>query len=319
MKTRTLNRLLPGSALTMVSLVLLLGCASNRYERSETRYSGPGFAGRITEIDRGDYEITVRSPDAARTFKLAENADIIDHDGQQVDIGDLRVGDRVVVYSSRRRGAHVAHRIESEHLGYGRAYGTEEMRAENQCSGTISGIDRGDGVLKLNVHNPSKENAVVVADREFELARDARISTDEDPDATLNDLHVGDHVTIAYHEENGDLVADRVGPPGMVLTRSGEWVRYGSAYEPRGRPHTFSGTVVAIDSDAGTLTVKGLSSDHTFRFTDGAEIVLSDGDTSRSLRSLRVGDEVTISYTEGRYGPLAQVVVLKDARGSVEP
>src|SRR5438552_2131194 len=102
MKTRTLGKIVSLGVFALVSVLICVGCSSSgRYDRSATRHDyreeSPAFAGRITEIDRRDNTITVRSEDLTRSFALADDAVVVDRDNnQRADLRDLQTGDRVI-------------------------------------------------------------------------------------------------------------------------------------------------------------------------------------------------------------------------------
>src|ERR1043166_7730530 len=144
---------------------------------------------------------------------LTSTGMIVRGDGRYADIRDLQVGDRVIVYFSRSSGKDLAMRIVPEDVVYGRAYSyrtyerpayrTEETTIENHYTGTVTGIDREGGILKLNIANPSKEGAPSIAERAFNLTPDTRIIIENNPDATLDDIHNGARGTVVYHREGG--------------------------------------------------------------------------------------------------------------------
>ena len=140
------------------------------------------YAGKVTDIDKDDFKMTVRSGDLSRTFLVDRDAQILLSNGSRATLSELREGDRVLVYYTHVRGKDCAERIVPQDIGYSQAepYGattvvTEPVAPaviERQYTGTITAIDTTHGTLNLNIANPSKENAELTLDRLFVLLRD---------------------------------------------------------------------------------------------------------------------------------------------------
>src|ERR1051326_1059095 len=148
MKTKSWRAIICMGALATVLVLIFTGCSSSdRYDRSAIRYEYQGqshaFAGRITDIDRSDKEVTVRSDDLKRTFKLAQDAVIVTRDDRRADIKDLRTGDRVVVSYFRGRNTDVAFQIVPQGFESNRTYGMIEgyPMGEKIYTGIVTGID----------------------------------------------------------------------------------------------------------------------------------------------------------------------------------
>ena len=76
-----------------------------------------------------------------------------------------------------------------------------QKQIEQEVSGTISAIDVSARIIRLNG---------AFANKIFKVSPDAQIVVSRVPEATLNDLKVGDQVDISYHEQDGAFVATHI-------------------------------------------------------------------------------------------------------------
>ena len=74
----------------------------------------------------------------------------------------------------------------------------------HDATGEITAVDAKAGALSIKGRH---------ADLTFTIAKDCKVSTADKKDATVADLKVGDKVTVAYTEEAGTKVAQKIGPP----------------------------------------------------------------------------------------------------------
>ena len=78
--------------------------------------------------------------------------------------------------------------------------------------------------------------------------------------------------------------------------------------------HELTGEITAIDAKAGTLSVKK-ADDTKGNFTVGAKCkVVIKGMENAGIADLKVGDKVTVSYTEGKAGDTAMRIELHPAK-----
>ena len=76
-----------------------------------------------------------------------------------------------------------------------------QKQIEQEVSGTISAMDVSARIIRLSG---------AFANKTFKVGPDAQIVISRIPEATLNDLKVGDQVDISYHEQDGAFVASHI-------------------------------------------------------------------------------------------------------------
>jgi ribosomal 50S subunit-recycling heat shock protein len=107
----------------------------------------------------------------------------------------------------------------------------------------------------------------------FTLAENGVVKFNGDKSGAMDALKIGDMVTVVYQSENEPLIASRIEQNDL----------------------NFSGTIRAIDAEKQTVTAKSLLHEKTFHVGDGCKIVVN-GQVNGSLRDLRIGDRMSVSY-----------------------
>jgi 3-dehydroquinate synthase class II len=88
----------------------------------------------------------------------------------------------------------------------------------------------------------------------FKVEASTKIHVGDNKTATLADIKAGDKVGIAYHDDNGTLVADHIkveGEKKHEKKAEGEHKKH----EPKPGELRAHGVVTAVDATAGTVTV----------------------------------------------------------------
>jgi hypothetical protein len=91
----------------------------------------------------------------------------------------------------------------------------------------------------------------------FQVATNARIAVGTNRSATLSDLKIGDHVVVAYEQENGALVARRIGDDIQQKSPASKNQKENQRRHRRGTQNLLHarGVLESVDSRAGTLTI----------------------------------------------------------------
>jgi hypothetical protein len=150
------------------------------------------------------------------------------------------------------------------------ASGTDRLEAESEAKSTdhYSGTVRG-----LDISQRSLRVKGFWSTRTFELAETCRVSLEDQPEASLDDLALGHRVDVDYRNHDGVRVATR------VTQRNLE----------------FEGHVSALDETAGTFRVKrGLVSR---RFSAAMEPGAEQADASEGgTQDLELGEKIRVIY-----------------------
>jgi Cu/Ag efflux protein CusF len=111
--------------------------------------------------------------------------------------------------------------------------------------------------------------------RGFALADDSTVIVKNDKSGTLENLRIGETVTVIYQSENDPLIASRV---------------------EQNNP-TFTGTIRAIDARTRTVAVRSILGEKKFHLANGCKIVVN-GKANAGLNDLRIGDRLSVSYED---------------------
>lgn len=156
------------------------------------------LAGNIFSLDIQNRSLTLRQKAFNRELQLAEDCEIILHDGLPGRLADLEVGNRVTVTYEAPDNVLTARRIEQTSLKIG---------------GTLTAIDP--GVKSFKAKALSGTNKFTVADH-------CAIVIHGKLDARLADLRPGDKLMVSYDEISGVKVANRISVVEVLLEAVGE-------------------------------------------------------------------------------------------------
>ena len=144
------------------------------------------FKGRMTLLDKTSRKLSVKHRGFQREFTLAPDCAVKKH-GELGSLEDLKMGHLVRVVYELGDDSKIARRIEQE---------------DEEFVGTIRAIDAETRTIKA-------EN--MFDDRKFSLTDDCQIVMPGQPDARLRNLRIGDRVSFSYEDNDGVLVANRIG------------------------------------------------------------------------------------------------------------
>jgi len=149
------------------------------------------FQGRVTSLDPANRKLTVRHRGLSTEFAMARDCPVL-KEGSNASLDDLKIGHLVHVVYLPEPNTRTALRIEQRNAEF---------------VGTIRAIDAGTRTVKAKS---------LLGERKFHLARECQIVTSDKPDATLQDLRIGDRVTFTYEETDGVYVVNRIGREGST-------------------------------------------------------------------------------------------------------
>ena len=141
---------------------------------------------------------------------------------------------------------------------------------EKTWEGTLTAVDTQDNTVKGEHWG---------ATRTFHLGNNCIVVVIDKKEAALSDLRAGEKVRIHYQNAEGVFVADHIAE----------------------RALRYDGTVKAVDSRAGTITMaeaalyQPFRAPETFRAAGDCKVILANGDHG-TLADVRPGDRVTVVY-----------------------
>ncbi len=271
-------------ALVALFVVALVGTANAQYS----------ISGKVVAIDQGRRTLTVATYSesnklgASYSFGLERQATVM-RGKVMSHFRDIRVGDWVTVtYHQESSGLLVAGDINI----------TTPYSAMFSIPGKVVAIDMGARTFSLDpsyYYGPNYKGIWTFA------IKDGAVVMRGNQIMDLRDLNVGEWVTVTYYQlPGGSVVADGIAityPPAPYL-------------EGRAQIFSFPGKVVAIDRDAGTITLEprycfapnvnsrlGL---RTFAVEHGTLIKM--GNEYVDFRSIRLGDWVVLDYHQDYNG-----------------
>lgn len=254
------------------------------------------LSGKVMSIDKGAKTLTVDPSyysgakygpaTELRTFAFA-------HDGQiwmgneKKDFDDIKVGDLVTVnYHQESGGLAIADGITVNTP----ASPMHPAAQAFSLTGKVVSIDKDARTLSVD---PEGMTSGVTGIRTFSLDNTSSILRGSER-ASLDDIKVGDIVSVNYHQESGGrIIADSIAinPP---VTR----------YPEQGRAaFSLSGKIAFIDKDARTITLEPspyAAGERSFYLDNNTSIMM--GDRTVSLNDLNVGDNVTVNYHQESNG-----------------
>jgi hypothetical protein len=140
----------------------------------------------------------------------------------------------------------------------------QAMAKEKTCAGTITAVDSGERILKINEF---------LLHRSFVLGDGCVVAVGDNPNAQITDLRPGQKVQVSYKNADGVLVADRVAQEKLRV----------------------AGTVRALDTAGGTLSLWDGGHVRTFAIAAQCGVRLNAG-RSGALDEIKPGDHVTVTY-----------------------
>jgi hypothetical protein len=209
------------------------------------------FTGKVDYVNNQEHTVTVNGLVRHRTFQLGNNCSITRWDHAAGTINDLRPGQKVIVGYRDIHGVLAADRVAQDAMRY---------------RGIVKSIDPARRQLAMHTWDH---------DKTFVLGEDCKVMLHDQPNAALDSVKPGDHVTLVYET-----------PSGSDIVRSIEQTS-----------DSFTGSVVAIDLTHRTVSAQGMFGVKQFGLANNCSIVMN-GKLDAPLMDLRPGQRLTISYDE---------------------
>lgn len=207
--------------------------------------------GTVVSMDTNEHMLRVKGWFFQnRTFNLGNNCVYSEPGNDNAPINTLRPGEKVKVNYQDRHGVLIADRVEEV-----------PMRME----GTITALN-------------STNHMLTVRDtitQQFRLPDNCQIELRGGKTGTLDDVKVGDYVTVTYETPNDKPTAREIAQTSQE----------------------FSGSVTAIDLDSRTVKAKTMFESKNFHLADHCAIMVN-GQPDGKLADLRPEEKVVLSYDD---------------------
>lgn len=207
------------------------------------------YHGNVTSVDVPDHILTVRNFLFTRNFALGRDCKVTLQDKPKAELADLHPGQDVDVRYDGDHGVYIARVIAQHNLAY---------------SGHITSID-------------VQHNTILVRHaamtREFAVAPNCDVMLRGNKASGLNNLQVGDAVTVVYERAHGSPIVRRI--------------EQNSA--------TFTGNIEAVDLSTRTVKMKGAKGERQFNLENNCAIVIN-GQWNNSMDKLAIGERAQVNY-----------------------
>jgi Domain of unknown function (DUF5666) len=209
------------------------------------------YTGTIISVSPTEHTLDVREFLFSKKFNLGNNCTYALLEKPAGAIGDLRPGEKVAVKYQDASGVLVADRVKQEPMRY---------------EGMVTAISPENQTLTVHVRG---------MDKKFQIADNCAVVLRNDKSGSLNDIQVGNHVTVTYEIPNDTLTARQIAQTSA----------------------TFTGSLTAIDLGARTVKAKTLFDTKKFNLADNCAIVIN-GKPDGQLSDLRPDENLTFSYND---------------------
>lgn len=235
---------------TLCVTVLVSACAVSAYADGKMAAKEKTCSGTITAVDAKEKVIKVQRYLLNKTFVLGENCVLALSNKKEASLGDFRPGQKVNVNYIDASGVLVADRIAQEELRF---------------SGQVRALDRNAHTLRIGHWGTGKT---------FTIAGDCNVLLNGDAKGGLDDVKVGNRVTVIYEVPANRLTARQIEQRSIL----------------------FVGSLQAISlSDQTVCAGNGHRKDTVFHLADNCAII-KDGKPEGRLNDLRLGQKYELSY-----------------------
>lgn len=135
---------------------------------------------------------------------------------------------------------------------------------QKDVTGIATGVDQQDKTVRVKTFWGTKR---------LNIADDCRVSMQDKPDATLEDLRPGQKLEVNYADNQGVLVVHQIAQQNL----------------------TFAGHITAIDPARHTITLRSRVLGKTFRIANDCKVMLRD-EKAGTLADLQPGNRATVIY-----------------------
>lgn len=148
---------------------------------------------------------------------------------------------------------------------------------EKSYTGTVISVDPNEHTLRVK--------SWAMFDKSFNLGDACVVSQLENSHATVNDVRVGEKVTVGYVKVHGVLIANRIEQDAM----------------------RYEGTVKALDAAKGTMTLAGPTFDRQLQIANDCKVGLRNGRIG-TFADIRTGNYVTVTYERPVKAPVVRQI-----------
>jgi len=209
------------------------------------------YTGTVVSVDPNDHTLTTKGFVFGKKFNLGGTCNYALLDKSPGTASDLRPGEKVVVSYQNAHGVLIADRVEQQ-----------PMRVE----GMVKSIDPAARTMTLRGSMLNKT---------LQIANGCNVVLRNEKSGTLNDIQVGNRVTVTYETPGSVPIARQIAQTSA----------------------TFAGTLTAIDLDERTVKAKSFLTTMKFNLADNCTIVIN-GKTDGKLNDLKPDERLAFSYDE---------------------
>ena len=209
------------------------------------------YTGTVVAVNPKDNVLNVKGfLFSHKQFNLGNNCTYTLVDQNPGALGDVRSGQRVTVSYQDVHGVPVADHVTQQPL---------------RDKGMVKAVDP--AVHTMTVHlGPLR-------DKTFQVPTGCQITLHGDKSGMVDDIHVGDHVTVTYEVPKGKATAREIAQTSA----------------------TFTGNMTAIDLDQKIIKAQATFSTRKFNLANDCTIVMN-GKPDGKLTDLRPGEKLTFNY-----------------------
>jgi hypothetical protein len=253
MKTSRMNAVI-GATLAAAALQFAHPLRADGPSASEPKVAELKFhttSGTLSTVDNNQRTVGLRHVLMTKNFSLAGDCAIALGNKPHAAIADLKPGMTVKIRYTDADGVLVANRI--------------DQQKENR-TGSIRTLDAKERTLTLDAGAFRKQ---------FRVGDECKFVMGQKESGNLNDLTVGQRISVEYVRDGDQLMAIRIEQPRATVV----------------------GMLNAIDADSDTVKIKGLLSNQKFNLANDCRIVVH-GKPDGRLKDLRLGQKVAIDYRD---------------------
>lgn len=212
------------------------------------------YDGNITTVNKDAHTFSVKGLLFSKTFNASKQCKISlqDTTNGASTFASLQPGQDVEVRYENYDGVLIAHEVDQHDMTY---------------TGHITAID-------LNAHKMTIKHGLM--SHSFVLSPECGLTLQGTKAGTLNNLQLGDAVTVTYQSVKGDNVAEKVEAKGAE----------------------FTGVIQSMDASNKTIEARdayGNGPDRKFNLADNCSIVIN-GKTDGTVSNLKAGERVEFNY-----------------------
>jgi predicted RNA-binding protein len=221
-------------------------------EAAQAAMPEKSYTGTVAAIDAKEHVLSVKGWGFwKKSFNLGENCTYALWDKTSGTVNDLRPGEKILVSYQDAHGVLIASHVEQQ-----------PMRFE----GMVKSISPDKHTL--TIHRPASE-------KQLQVAADCKIKLRDGKSGSLENIRVGDHVTVTYETPEDKATALEIAQTSLE----------------------FTGRLTAVDLEEKTLKTKSGFESKKFMLANHCAIVIN-GKTDGKLADLTPNEKLVLNYDE---------------------